>query len=150
MNEQNLRIIEKDHPPTPSEVKKWIGSKAYKHWTKLSTFIEAQYPGVFQPEWLYGGKKQGWSLRYKKSKSFCTLFPEKNQLKIQIVFGAKEREKVESIRENLSGPTLKSYDEAKTYHDGKWLYLLIDSERVEKDIEHFLTVKRKPKPILVA
>ena len=57
---------------------------------------------------------------------------------------------MESIRENISSSTLYAYDEAKTYRDGKWLYLLVDSEKVEKDIEIFLTVKRKPKPTLDA
>lgn len=145
MDEPNLRMIQNDHPPTAREIEDWIGAKAYKLWNRLTAFIEARYPGVFQPEWLYGGKKQGWSLRYKKSKSFCTLFPEKNRFNIQIVFGAEEREKVEAIRGKISSPTLNAYDDAKTYHDGKWLYLSVDSERVEKDIENFLTVKRKPK-----
>ena len=145
-----IRMIQNDHFPNDSEIEKWIGVDAYKFWYKLTTFIEAQYPGVFKPEWLYGGKKQGWSLRYKKSKSFCTLIPEKNQFKVQIVFGAKEREKVESVRENISSSTRKAYDEAKTYHDGKWLYLLVNSEKIEKDIEQLLTIKRKPKKTLSA
>ena len=32
------------------------------------------------------------ALRFKKSKSFCSLIPEKNNLKILIVFGTEERE----------------------------------------------------------
>ena len=125
-------MTQNDHPPNNSEIEKRIGINAYRFWNELTNFIEAQYPGIFQPEWLYGGKKQGWSLRYKKSKSFCTLIPEKNRFKVQIVFGAQEREKAESIREHLSSPTRKAYDEAKTYHDGKWLYLLVDSEQIGK------------------
>ncbi|MDY6842607.1 MAG: DUF3788 family protein [Thermodesulfobacteriota bacterium] len=37
--------------------------------------------------------------RYKKSKSFCTLIPEKNHFSLLIVFGAKKRAKVEAMEE---------------------------------------------------
>jgi predicted RNA-binding protein with PUA-like domain len=77
--------------------------------------------------------------------SFCTFIPERNHSKLQIVFGAKEREKVESIRDSLTNSTQNAYDEAKTYHDGKWLYLSVNSEEVVQDIKKLLRVKRKPK-----
>ena len=85
-----------------------------------------KYPDVFTPEWLFGGKKHGWSLRYKKSKSFCTLIPEKNRFALLIVFG-------------------DTYDKAATYYDGKWLLLTIDSNKIVEDVLQLLTVKRKPK-----
>lgn len=140
-----LRMIHADHFPDDAEIKKWIGESAYPFWDALTSFIEAQYPGVFEPEWLYGGQKRGWSLRYKKGKSLCTLIPEQNQFIVQLVFGAKERDLVEPIREALSSSTRKAYDQAKTYHDGKWLYLLVNSEQVVKDIEQLLAIKRRPK-----
>ena len=111
----------------------------------LIELIEQRYPDVFEPEWLFGGKKHGWSLRYKKSRSFCTLIPEKNRCELLIVFGAKEREKAEAIKGELAPYTRKEYDDAKTYHDGKWLYLTIDSEDVVSDVVSLLALKRKPK-----
>ena len=60
------------------------------------------YPGVFTPDWIFGGKKYGWGLRFKKSKSFCTLLPERNRLLVQIVFGGEEREKAEKVLPELS------------------------------------------------
>jgi hypothetical protein len=38
----------------------------------LRDWIKVAYPGVFTPDWVHGGQKHGWSLRYKKSKAFCT------------------------------------------------------------------------------
>jgi len=145
MNETNLRLTEPDKPPTPKKIESWIGKDAYGFWLRLTKMIAKNYPGVFIPEWLFGGKKHGWSLRYKKSKSFCTMIPEKNRFALLIVFGAEERSKVETIRRELSQQTMKKYDGATTYHDGKWLLLSVDNEIVFADIEKFLTVKRKPK-----
>ncbi len=108
-------------------------------------WIEGSYPDVFVPEWIYGGRKHGWSLRFKRSKSFCTLIPEKGRFALLIIFGAEERKKVEAIREGLSLHAREEYDKAETYHDGKWLLLAIDSEKALQDAFSLLTVKRKPK-----
>lgn len=129
--------------PTVSQVRAWVGKKAYKFWERVTQLIEKNYPNVFTPEWLLGGKKHGWSLRYKKGKSFCTLLPERNRFAILIVFGVRERAEVETIRDELSRQTQKGYDDAKTYHDGKWLVLTVDADRVVDDVERLLQVKRK-------
>jgi len=131
--------------PTDPAIEELIGKEAYRYWKSIMELIEHRYPDVFDPEWLFGGKKHGWSLRYKKSRSFCTLIPEKNRCGLLIVFGAKEREMVEDIKEDLSHYTRTEYDGEKTYHDGKWMYLTIDSEDVVKDVASLLALKRRPK-----
>jgi hypothetical protein len=145
MNELVLRLLEPGDPPTRIQVESLLGKSAFKYWQQIIDLIEKNYPGVFAPEWLYGGKKHGWSLRYKKSKSFCTLIPEKNSCKLLIVFGAKVRAGVETIRHELSAPVRQGYDQATTYHDGKWFFFKVDSKSVVNDVEKLLAIKRKPK-----
>jgi len=145
MNDENYRMTAPGKPPSPSQIEEWIGKDAYAFWKHIAHMIERKYPNVFSPEWLFGGKKHGWSLRYKKGKSFCTLIPEKNRFALLIVFGAEERGKVETIRHELSVRTRKDYDEATTYRDGKWLLLTVDADDIVDDVERLLTVKRKPK-----
>ncbi|MDO9166156.1 MAG: DUF3788 domain-containing protein [Rhodoferax sp.] len=145
MSDSTNRMTEPGNPPTASAVADWVGNDAHKYWEQITQLIEQNYPGVFTPEWLYGGKKHGWSLRYKKSRSFCTLIPEKNRLALLIVFGAEDREKVESLRNSLAKKTQNEYDQATTYHDGKWLLLEIDTDSVVKDVMLLLAAKRRPK-----
>lgn len=145
MNDASIRITEREQPPSDSEIMEWIGEEPYKYWKHVIQLIEQAYPNVFIPEWLYGGKKHGWSLRFKKSKSFCTLVPEKNRFALLIVFGGEERAKVEAIRDSISQYVQREYDKATTYHDGKWLLLTIDSDMILKDVLRLLAVKRKPK-----
>ena len=145
MNELTIRMTDPENSPDDSAISDWLGDKAHKHWKELAQRIELNYPEVFKPEWLFGGKKHGWSLRYKKSKSFCTFIPEKGRFALLIVFGKNEREKVELVRANLSRDTQKKYDAAETYHDGKWLLLTVDSERTLNDVMQLLAVKRKSK-----
>ncbi|RAZ91785.1 hypothetical protein DPM33_04645 [Mesorhizobium hawassense] len=136
------RITDKSAPPDDDTVREWIGPKAYEHWTELQNWIEAYYPGVFAPDWLYGGKKRGWSLRYKKTRAFCTLIPEYGLLSVVVVLGGAEREKFEERRYVWRSPLVKLYDEAKTYIDGKWLTVGISSSDDLHDVTDLLIMKR--------
>ncbi len=73
------------------------------------------------------------------------MIPGKDRLAIQIVFGKDERLKVEEIKKKLSSRTRNAYENATTYHDGKWLLLNVDDEEIIRDIEVLLAAKRKPK-----
>lgn len=144
MTESN-RMIQPGKPPNDSEVEGWIGKHAFEYWKRITIFINRKYPGVFVPEWLFGGKKHGWSLRYKKNKSFCTLIPEKDRLAVLIVFGREERQKVEAVKDQLSMETQEAYEKATTYHDGKWVRFTVDSDTVAEDLQLLFAVKRRPK-----
>ena len=133
------------NPPSDSEVAAWIGPSAFEYWKQVAGLIDRNYPGLFVPDWLFGGKKHGWSLRYKKGKSFCTLVPEKDRCALVIVFGAEERQRMEAVKEKLSPESRGEYERAATYHDGKWVLLRVDSDSVVEDVRLLLAVKRKPK-----
>lgn len=140
------RMTDASVQPDDAAVAEWLGSE-FARWKQIVEFIDTEYPCVFAPEWLYGGKKHGWSLRYKKSKSFCTLIPERDRLVVLIVFGAEERAKAEGILGELESHARSDYEAATTYHDGKWLTLAIDGDDVMRDAERLLRVKRRPKQL---
>ena len=91
MSKFGQRMLDENKIPYVRKISKWIGSSNYQRWAHLLEFIESNYPGIFAPDWLFGGKKHGWGLCFKKSKSFCTLIPERNRLVIEIVPGGAER-----------------------------------------------------------
>ena len=139
------RITDKSAPPDDAAVRDWLGPKAFEQWTALRDWIDAAYPGVFVPDWIFGGKKHGWSLRYKKSRAFCTLLPGYRSFSVLVVLGRAEREKVEERRDSLSPDLVALYDAAKTYHDGKWLRVGVSSEEELKEVTALLTLKRRRK-----
>ena len=145
MADSHLRMTDASQPPTSAQVEAWIGKKAYAYWKLIFSLIECRYPGVFSPDWIYGGQKHGWSLRYKKSKSFCTLIPERRRFALLLVLGRDERAKVESLQNDLSPETMRQYYEATTYHDGKWLLMIIDRGSRVNDVEKLFEIKRRPK-----
>ncbi len=61
-----------------------------------------------------------------------------------IIFGKDERTKVEEIRNELSSDVLETYDNAETFHDGKWVMFNITNNLIIEDLKKLLFIKRKP------
>ncbi|MCM5553906.1 DUF3788 domain-containing protein [Pleomorphomonas sp. NRK KF1] len=139
------RLTDKSAVPDEAAVREWMGEAAFGCWTALREWISASYPGVVAPDWIYGGRKHGWSLRYKKSKAFCTLLPEYRAFSVVIVLGGVERDKVEARRDELGPRLMALYDAAETFHDGKWLRIAIASDTDLGDAKALLVLKRPPR-----
>lgn len=138
------RITGTSAPPDDRAIRQWIGPEAFVHWTALRQWIDEFYPGVFEPDWLYGGKNRGWSLRYKKTKALCTLVPEYGRFSAVVVLGRAEREKFDARRHAWRPPLVKLYDEARTYIDGKWLTVSVASTGDLHEVMDLLAMKRPP------
>ena len=138
------RITDKSAPPDDRALRHWIGLGAFAHWTGLRSWIDESYPGIFEPDWLYGGKNRGWSLRYKKTRALCTLVPEYGRFSAVVVLGRAEREKFEQRRYAWRPPLVKLYDDAKAYIDGKWLTVAIASTDDLHEAMELLAMKRPP------
>jgi len=138
------RIVDKSASPDESTVRDWIGPEAFEHWTQLQAWIAEFYPGVFTPEWLYGGKNRGWSLRYKKTRAFCTLIPEYRRLLVVVVLGGVERDKFVDRRHLWPSQLIKLYEDARTYPDGKFLTVPICTADDRNAVTELLTMKRPP------
>lgn len=138
------RISDKSAPPDERTVRNWMGPQAFKHWTELRRWIDTSYPGVFEPEWLYGGKKRGWTLRFKKTSAFCTLIPAYRLFSVLVVLGRAEREKFEQRRYTWSPKLVALYDGARSYPDGKWLTVAISSKDDRHEVMELVSMKRPP------
>jgi hypothetical protein len=138
------RMGDKAAPPDDRAARKWIGPEASEQWTELRAWIDANYPGVFEPEWLYGGQKRGWSLRYKKTRAFCTIVPEYQRLSVIVVLGRAEREKFEERRYVWRDKLVKLYDESKVYPDGMFLTVPVATADDRQELTELLIMKRPP------
>jgi hypothetical protein len=138
------RMTEKAAPPLDATLREWIGPEGFTHWSELRAWIDEFYPEVFAPDWLYGGKNRGWTLRYKKTKAFTILVPEFKRLSAIVVMGRAEREKFEERRYAWRPELVTLYDNAKTYIDGKWLTLPVSDRSDLQDVKDLLLMKRPP------
>ena len=77
-------------------------------------------------------------------KTLCALYAKENSFGFMVILGEGERNKFEMQRELFSKGVQALYDEATTYHNGKWIMFELKSSGLFGDIERLLQIKRKP------
>ena len=129
--------------PTQKILEELIGSRNMDIWNKLVSDIDGLYE--MDRTWNKGFGDWIYEYKYRRGgKTLCTFYAKQGVANILITLGKAEREKVESKRGDFSESLLVLYDETKTYHDGKWLWIPIDESLVFDDIVNLLKVKRRP------
>ena len=129
--------------PSQSTMIELLGTSLYEVWEELCSAIDEKYE--MERLWNTGGKKWIYEYKYRKGgKTLCSLYAKSKCVGFMIVFGAKERAKFEDIRSTLSGNVCRQYDEAETYHDGKWVMFEPTDTAEFDDYIKLLSIKRKP------
>ena len=129
--------------PPDEELSALIGNERFKVWNDLIAMIDSNYD--MEHLWNSGGKAWKYEYKYRRGgKTLCALYAKENCFGFMLIFGKEERAKFEADREKYSVPVCQIYDEAKTYHDGKWvMFELVDTSLFD-DMRNLLAIKRKP------
>lgn len=137
------RLLDKEHPPTLDEMAQTVG-QALAVWQELRRYVETSYD--LAPEVIYGGRKYGWQLHYRKGgRTLCDLYPETNALTVLIVLGKQEAEAALAQIDRLSPDVRRVFETTPPLHDGRWLWLHPASLEDASSIQMLLSLKRKPK-----
>lgn len=130
-------------PPTSDEMKNLIGKDLYDVWTALCSLIEQKYE--MEQLWNNGGKRWTYEYKYRRGgKTLCALYAKENAFGFLVILGKDERAKFETERPLFSDKVQMAYDEATTYHDGKWIMFELKDTDLFNDMEKLLLIKRKP------
>ena len=129
--------------PSQSTMTELLGQSLFEVWQSLCAAIEARYE--MERVWNAGGKKWTYEYKYRRGgKTLCCLYARKNCVGFMVIFGKDERTKFEDMRHTLSDTVCKQYDEAETYHDGKWVMFKPTNTAEFPDYMKLLAIKRKP------
>lgn len=132
-----------DKIPNAEEMTALVGASLYDVWNKLCILIDGKYE--MECQWNKGGKAWTYEYKYRRGgKTLCALYARENCIGFMIIFGKKEREKFETERNNYSEQVQKIYDEAQTYHDGKWVMFEPTDTSMFDDLIKLLGIKRRP------
>ncbi len=132
-----------DKIPNAQEMTALVGQSLYAVWNTLCTLIDEKYEMEYL--WNKGGKAWTYEYKYRRGgKTLCALYARENCVGFLIIFGKEERERFESERNKYSKQVQKIYDEAKTYHDGKWIMFEPTDTSMFDDYIRLLAIKRKP------
>ena len=137
------RMVDETHTPTEKEMSEFIGEPARGAWVMIRQFLKEHYDIV--PEILFD-KKNGWYVRYRKGgKTLITITPEKGAVRILMVLGRDESEKVLSLQNELTPKMYELIKNTRQLHDGRWLWIRLFRDSDVEDVEKLLPIKRKPK-----
>lgn len=132
-----------DKIPNAEDVTALVGQPLYDVWTKLCSVIDEKYE--MERLWNSGGKAWTYEYKYRRGgKTLCALYARENCVGFMVILGKEERVKFEADRKNYSELVQKIYDEAKTYHDGKWIMFEPTDTSMFDDYIRLLAIKRKP------
>lgn len=129
--------------PTQSAMTELLGQSLFEIWQALCSAIEEKYD--MDRLWDTGGKNWTYEYKYRRGgKTLCCLYAKSNCLGFMIILGKDERAKFEDLRDTFSNVVCRRYDEAKTYHDGKWIMFEPTDMTEFDDYMRLLAIKRKP------
>lgn len=134
---------EQGFAPEERELTELVGEKRYYAFCEISKAIESSYE--MERNWNAGGKAWDYEYKYRRGgKTLCAFYFRKDCLGLMIIFGKDEREKFEAQRSGFSQEVCGVYDEAKTYHDGKWMMFTPEDGSFSQEFLKLLAIKRRP------
>lgn len=132
-----------EQPPSNQEMITLIGAPLYEVWTALCARIEERYD--MERLWNTGGKAWVYEYKYRRGgKTLCALYARKDCIGFMVILGKEERQKFEDSRMDYSNNVREIYDDAKTYHDGKWIMFMPVDTTMFEDFMRLLQIKRRP------
>lgn len=124
-------------------LKEIISAETLDIWTKLNEEIDALYE--MDTTWGKGFGDWVYEYKYRRGgKTLCTFYAKKDVANILIILGKAEREKFELQKDDFSKEIFSLYEQTKTFHDGKWLWIPLDNALKFEDIIGMLKIKRRP------
>ena len=132
-----------DMIPDAEQITTLVGQPLYEIWDNLCSLIDEKYD--MDHLWDKGGKAWTYEYKYRRGgKTLCALYARESCVGFMIILGKDERLKFEANRESYSKEVQEKYDEAQTYHDGKWIMFEPVDTSLFHDFIRLLQIKRKP------
>lgn len=132
-----------ENAPKTEELEALLGSSLSAVWNGLCAAIDEKYD--MERLWGRGGKAWVHEYKYRRGgKTLCALYARENCIGFLVIFGKAEREKFEAARNEYPESIQKYYDDATTYHDGKWVMFQPEDFSLFNDFIKLLALKRRP------
>ncbi len=75
----------------------------------------------------------------------CVLFPETGAFTVLVTLGKKEVEQVRNDLKTFNPETQKLFNNARQFHDGKWIYRRVLDKDDLGDVIELIKIKKVPK-----
>lgn len=132
-----------DCQPSKEQLAALLGEALYDLWVQLCERIDDQYE--MDRLWGAGGKAWDYEYKYRRGgKTLCALYAKEGRMGFIVILGKDERSKFEAQRGSYTEAVQEAYDNARTYHDGKWIMFEPSDASQFDDYLSLLAIKRRP------
>lgn len=98
--------------------------------------------GKYRLDEIGDGKDE---LKFKQGqKTILTIYIHADRYTFLLVFGRKERDIFEARKQDFSQFILDHYEGSKTYHDGKWMFIDVETMEQLEEVKKLILIKKKP------
>ncbi len=98
--------------------------------------------GKYRLDEIGDGKDE---LKFKQGKkTILTIYIRPDKFTFLVIFGKKERESFEMQKGAFSKYICDYYDNSKTYHDGKWMFIDVTTMDQLEEVKKLIQMKKKP------
>ncbi|MDE7289265.1 MAG: DUF3788 family protein [Oscillospiraceae bacterium] len=98
--------------------------------------------GKYKLDEIGDGKDE---LKFKQGqKTVLTIYTHEDRFTFLIIFGRKERDIFEAQIDSFSDYIRDYYDNSKTYHDGKWMFIDVTTMEQLDEVKKLIEIKKKP------
>ena len=135
-------FTDKHHEPTDEEIIAALGSKL-PLWQELIQYLREIYRPQEDFRFFYG-KDYGWARRFRiKGRLLTTLYPRRDGYTAQVILNPAAVEMAQQM--NLGQNTQAAIGRAKPYPEGRWLFVLVESESDVGDLQQLIGLRVNPK-----
>lgn len=98
--------------------------------------------GKYRLDEIGDGKDE---LKFRQGqKTILTIYVHEDRFTFLIIFGKKEREYFETVKSEYPQWFIDCYENTKTYHDGKWIFVDVKELQELEVIKKLIMIKKKP------
>ena len=98
--------------------------------------------GKYRLDEIGDGKDE---LKFRQvQKTILTIYVHEDRFTFLIIFGKKEREYFETVKSEYPQWFIDCYENTKTYHDGKWMYIDVTTMEQWEDVKKLILIKKRP------
>jgi Protein of unknown function (DUF3788) len=130
-------FVDKQYQPSISEMVASVRSKLWL-WGALTQFIEENYR--VKRDFAFYGKNYGWALRFRSGgRALAAFYPGAGSFPVQIIIAPAQLE--EALRLHLGAKVRNILINARTFTEGRWLFIPVESEQDCRDVRRLLRIR---------
>ncbi len=128
--------------PSLKQILDYMNNYTRENCIKIANFLTEEYNAT--PVVMYSkcSAMPGWNIKYKKgSKSFCTIYPDREYFTILLIIRELEINKIMQQKDVYSKYFLDIIKNSGSMNGCKWLMIGVDDSKVIEDIKRAINLK---------